>query len=61
MKPTALVGSLTTWLARYNCQLLFCQADTSGHLIHDVLYHEMKEQLSTLEIKGDDLDVSKFY
>lgn len=61
MKPAALVGSLTTWLARYNCQLLFCQADTSGHLIRDVLYHEMKEQLTSLERGEENFDASKFF
>lgn len=45
MSPESLIGSLTTWLARYNCQLLFCDTYTSGKLIKDVLMHEMREYL----------------
>ena len=49
VKPEALTASIIAWLARYNCQLLFCKEETSGKLIHDVLYREMKERLSKLE------------
>lgn len=45
MKPKALIASLTTWLARYNCILVFCQPRTTGFLIKDILYREMKEML----------------
>lgn len=45
MKPQALVASMLAWLARYNCQLIFCKAETSGRLIHDILYREAKERL----------------
>ena len=48
MKPESLVASMTAWLSRYNCQLLFCQEETSGRLIHDVLYRELKERLEAL-------------
>lgn len=48
MKPESLVASMTAWLARYNCQLLFCKEETSGQLIHDILYREMKERLQEL-------------
>ena len=48
MKPEALIASMTAWLARYNCQILLCQEETSGQLIHDVLYREMKERLGEL-------------
>lgn len=48
LAANALVASLTTWLARYNCTLLLCQPQTSGKLIHDVLYRELKEQLLNL-------------
>ena len=48
MRPTALVASLTTWMARYNTQILMCGADTSGQLIYDTLYREMKEALISL-------------
>lgn len=45
MQPQALVGSITAWLARYNCSLLFCEPQTSGKLIREVLYRELKERL----------------
>lgn len=45
MTPVAMVASLTTWLARYDCKLIFCEPQTSGKLIHDILYREMKQHL----------------
>lgn len=49
MSPASLVASMQAWLARYNCQLIFCQPETSGRLIHDILYRELKEALENLE------------
>ena len=43
MAPQALIASMTAWLARYNCQLLFCKSELSGPLIREVLYREAKE------------------
>ena len=48
MKPQALVASMTTWMARYDSPILMCTPDTSGQLIYDVLYREMKEALIQL-------------
>lgn len=45
MSSQSLIASMTTWLARYNCSLLFCQPETSGKLIRDVLIKEMRERL----------------
>lgn len=45
MNPQALVASLLAWLARYDCQLLFCKPETSGRLIGDIIYREIKERL----------------
>ena len=30
MSSESLVGSLTTWLSRYNCQILFCKPETTS-------------------------------
>ena len=49
MQPQALIASITAWLARYNCQLIFCKSKTSGRLIKEILYREMKERLETDE------------
>lgn len=45
MKPQSLVASILTWLARYDCQILFCSRRTSGKLIHDILFREAREAL----------------
>ncbi len=45
LSPAALVASMTAWLARYNCQILFCDPDTSGLLIKELLYRELKERI----------------
>lgn len=49
MKPQALVASMLAWLARYDCQIIMCHAETSGHLIRDILYREAKERLTNME------------
>ena len=49
MKPQALVASMLAWLARYDCQIIMCKAETSGKLIHDILYREAKEQLTNMD------------
>ena len=48
VKPQSLIASMFAWLARYNCQILMCKEDTSGKVIHDILYREMKEKLEGL-------------
>lgn len=48
MSPEALVASIQSWLARYNCQVIFCRSTTTGKLIHDILYRELKEKLEAL-------------
>ena len=51
MTPQALVASITAWLARYNCQIIFCKPQTTGKLVKELLYREMKERL--LQKSGD--------
>lgn len=45
MSPQSLTASLCTWLARYDCRLIFCDPETSGYLIKDILYREGKERM----------------
>lgn len=45
MSPQALTASSFAWLARYNCQIIFCKEETSGKIIREILYREMKERL----------------
>lgn len=49
MSPESFVASIQAWLARYNCQIIFCQQQTTGRLIHDILYRELKEALENYE------------
>lgn len=49
MKPQALVASMLAWLARYDCQIIMCRAESSGRLIHDILYREAKERLTNMD------------
>ena len=53
MSPESLVASIQAWLARYNCQVIFCQPKTTGMLIHDSLYRELKERLEGLPDESD--------
>jgi len=45
MSPQALLASLTAWAVRYDITPLFGRAPTSGKLIKEVLYRDMKERL----------------
>lgn len=45
MRPKALLASIFAWLARYNCQLIFCSPEQSGRLIKEIIYREVKEYL----------------
>ena len=48
MTPKSFVASLLTWMARYNCQVLFCRPQTTGKLIRDILRYEMREALEKM-------------
>ena len=48
VNSSALTASMFAWLARYDCQLLFCKEENSGKVIHDVLYRELKERLEEM-------------
>lgn len=48
MRPESLVASILAWLARYDCQLLFCKPNTTGQLIKDTLQRELKERLEAM-------------
>lgn len=54
MNPKAFVASLAAWLARYNCQLIFCEPQTTSALIREILYREVKERLERGDFYGMD-------
>lgn len=41
----AFLASLTAWIARYDIKPVFCKAETTGRLINEILYREMKQKL----------------
>lgn len=45
----ALVASIDAFRARYDMQLDFCKEETTGRLIRDILYRELKEYLKNME------------
>lgn len=45
MSPESLRASILAWLARYNCQIIFCEAKNSGILIREILLRELRERL----------------
>ena len=49
MRPRSLVGSILTWLSRYNAQILMCKPNTTGQLIWDILYYEARQTLLNME------------
>ena len=42
---TAFVGSIHAWANRYGMNLIFCKEETSGKIIRDILYRDLKERL----------------
>lgn len=43
--PKAFLASITAWMARYNAVPIMCKEETSGKLIKEILYRELKERL----------------
>ena len=43
--PNALIASTLGWSTRYGFQVVFCRPETSGKLIKDILYRELKMRL----------------
>lgn len=49
MTPQALIASIDAFRSRYGMQLDFCKSETTGKLIRDILYRELKEYLEEME------------
>ena len=56
MKPRSVVASILAWLARYNCVLVLCKAETSGKIIRDLLHYEMRELLIGQAQQGQEVN-----
>ena len=48
----AFEASVIAWQIRYNLQLYFCKEETSGRLINDILYRDLKERLERGDFDG---------
>ena len=54
LHPNAFLASLMAWLARYDMRLIMCKSDTSGRMIKEILYRELKERLEDGRIKCEE-------
>ena len=43
--PSAFLASLIAWQVRYDLRVIFCKTGTSGRIIKEVLFRDMKERL----------------
>ena len=41
----AYMASITAWMIRYNVLPVFCKADSSGDVMREILYRDLKERL----------------
>lgn len=57
MAPEAFTASIHAWVARYGCHFVTCDELTSGKVIHDILYRELKERLEQIpDEEGEDAE-----
>jgi ERCC4-type nuclease len=45
MSEKSLIASLLAFLARYDCQVIFCRPETTGLLMRDILYYEARQRM----------------
>lgn len=50
--PSAFMASVIAWNIRYNMQLIFCSQVTSGTMIKEILYRDIKERIERGEFDG---------
>lgn len=44
--PKSFKASTVAYMSRYNVPIIFCKSETSGKLIYEILYRELKEKLT---------------
>lgn len=47
--PKAFMASMTAWIVRYDIKPVFCKSESSGKIINEILYRELKERLESGE------------
>lgn len=45
MNKNAYLASASAWMVRYNANVIFCKEETSGRLIKEILFRDLKERL----------------
>lgn len=50
--PKAFTASVTAYMARYGAGVVFCKEESSGRIIKEILYRELKERLERGEYDG---------
>lgn len=45
LNSNAFSASVLAWMIRYNMNIVFCKEETSGRLIREILYRDLKERL----------------
>lgn len=44
--PKSFKASITAYMARYDMSVIMCKSETSGEMIYEILYRELKERLT---------------
>lgn len=47
MNPKSFIGSLFSFCSKYNITPIFCKSESSGKVIHDILYYELRRKLES--------------
>lgn len=45
LNPAAFTASQIAWMVRYNTNVIFCKEETTGRLIKEILYRDLKERI----------------
>ena len=46
VQPKSLIGSLLSWMVRYNITILFCKPEESARIMWGIFYYAAKERLT---------------
>jgi hypothetical protein len=49
LNKNAFTASIFAWLARYDCQLIFCKSESTAKVIREIVHREIKERLETMD------------
>lgn len=50
MHPAAFLASILAWQVRYDLRVIFCKKETSGRMIKEILFRELKEELDGKDV-----------